>query len=377
PRDERERKLAEIWQRALGVPRVGRSDDFFDLGGHSLLAVKISNEVERAFGLRLPLATLFECPTLEAFAARLSALGGNGDGGAAPPWTTLVPIQPSGSLPPLFCVAGLGGNPMNLFHLADALGSEQPFFGLQMRGVDGGLTPHRSVRAMAEEFTADIRTQQAHGPYYLAGYSFGGLVALEMASMLREAGETVGLVVLFDTMNPLNPSWTLRERVGQHLANLRERGVAYFANRLLARAQAELVRGRRKLYAQLARVRHFEYRNEAVWEAAEEAMARYTPSVYAGDVLLLQADWRLTAGDGIGLRPHESNGWGELLPALQIVGIPSSHVDVVSEQASPLAAAALTRALEKVRERSANGRAPPASTPPAPAPISDGFVRVA
>jgi thioesterase domain-containing protein len=266
---------------------------------------------------------------------------------------------------------------MNLLHLASALGSEQPFFGLQMRGVDGALTPHRTVRAMAEEFMADVRAQQGHGPYYLGGYSFGGLVALEMASLLREAGEPIGLVVLFDTMNPLNPSWTIRERLGAHVANLRERGVAYFANRLVARAQAELVRSRRKLYARLAKVRQFEYRNEAVWDAAEEAMAVYVPRVYAGDVLLLQADWRLTAGDGIGFRPHESNGWGELLPALQIVQIPTSHVDVVSEQASPLAAAALTQALASARERSANGRAPPASSPPDAAADSDGLVRVA
>ena len=244
PRGERERKLAEIWQAALGVERVGRTDSFFDLGGHSLLAVKIANDVERVFGARLPLATLFEYPTLEAFAQRLGVLC---EGGAAraPAWTTLVPIQPRGSSPPLYCVAGLGGNPMNLLHVAAALGNDQPFFGLQLRGVDGELPPHETVGAMAEEFLRDIRAHQPHGPYYLAGYSFGGLAALELAELLRRAGETVGLVVLLDTMNPRLPDWTFRERVHAHFENLRQRGPGYLANRLLARARAEFVRGRR------------------------------------------------------------------------------------------------------------------------------------
>ncbi len=378
PRGDRERKLSEIWEQALGVPRVGRTDSFFDLGGHSLLAVKISNDVEKSFGVRLPLATLFEHPTLETFAERLGKLC-DGDGSVAPPWTTLVPIQPKGSLPPLFCVAGVGGNPMNLFHLAVALGNDQPFWGLQLRGVDGQQLPHRSVEAMAEEMLGDIRTLQPHGPYYLAGYSFGGLAALEMAQRLRDVGESVGLVVLFDTMNPELPAWTWRQRFQGHLANLRERGPGYFANRVWARARAELIRRRRTFYAQIARFNHFEYRNEAVWVASEKAMACYQPRVYQGDVLLLQADWRLNDfGGGIGVRPHESNGWGELLPALQIIEVPTSHEDVVSELASPLAAAALAQALSHARERAGHGRAPPASTPP-PAPDANThhLVRVA
>jgi amino acid adenylation domain-containing protein len=347
PRDARERKLCEIWARALGAEQIGRSDDFFERGGHSLLAVKLSNEVERAFGVKLPLATLFECPTVEAFAARLSALATSLDGDAG--WTTVVPIQPNGARPPFFCVAGVGGNPMNLRYLAAELGRDQPFYGLQMRGVDGQRAPHDSVEAMAEEFLVDLRAVQPRGPYFLGGYSFGGLAALEVAHRLRALGESVGLVVLFDTMNPSVPGWTLKERASAHLSNLRERGPSYFADRVLARLRAAVVRRSRNLRAQLARIDQFVYRNEAVWVASERAMASYQPKPYDGRVLLLQADSRLTAGDGIGLRPHETNGWGELLPQIEIVGIPSSHEDVVSEQAAPLAAEAITQTLAAAR----------------------------
>ncbi len=125
----------------------------------------------RSFGVRLPLATLFECPTVESFARRLAELGQRGPDTPPERWSTLVRIQPRGSLPPFFCVAGVGGNPMNLRHLAAALGNDQPFYGLQFRGVDGKQVPHRRIRDMAQEFLADVKRVQPEGPYFLGGYS--------------------------------------------------------------------------------------------------------------------------------------------------------------------------------------------------------------
>ncbi len=381
PRDADQRRVCAIWQRALGVTSVGLLDNFFELGGHSLLAVKISNEVEKEFGVRLPLATLFECPTVETFAQRLSLLRAAGAQHHAAHWTTLVPIQPRGTLPPFFCVAGVGGNPMNLRNVAEAMGQAQPFYGLQLRGVDGIGTPHRAVRAMADEFLGDLRKVQAQGPYYLGGYSFGGLVAYEMAQLLRAAGEQVALVVLFDTMNPALPGWTFTERLLAHLSNLRERGPAYFANRLLARLRAEIVRHQRKLFATLARFSPFQFRNDAVWVAAEEAMYSYTPVAYAGDVLLVQADARLTAGDGLGVRPHESNGWRELIGGrFEIAPVSSSHDDVVSGPVALVTARAVNQALAAARDR--YGDSSPASSPQEPGrekaqPESNPFEEVA
>ncbi len=357
PRDELERRLCEIWEDALGVNRVGLRDSFFDLGGHSVVAVKLSNEVYRSFGVRLPLATLFECPTVETFARRLAKLAQRSPDGADPErWSTLVKIQPRGTLPPFFCVAGVGGNPMNLRHLAAALGSEQPFYGLQFRGVDGKHVPHRRIRDMAQEFLADVKRVQPEGPYYLGGYSAGGLAAYVMARLLHDVGERVGLVVFFDTLNPIMQPWSLRERLEAHVDNLRRRGVAYLPNRVVSRLREEVSGLSRSVRARLATHYPFAFRHDAVWAAAEEAIREYRPEPAPFDVLLVRADPGLSAGDGIGYRPHESNGWrGFVTGELEIVELACSHSDVVGPQAASLAAAALKRALTAARAKQLRG----------------------
>ncbi len=115
---------------------------------------------------------------------------------------------------------------MNLRHLAAELGDEQPFYGLQYRGADGQLPPHRRMRDMAEEFLRDIRSVQPRGPYYLGGYSAGGLAAYEMAQLLQQSGESVGLVILFDTMNPRLPPGTSPNALGVTSRTFAEKGSA-------------------------------------------------------------------------------------------------------------------------------------------------------
>src|SRR5690606_31297857 len=277
PRDALERELADIWARALNVPRVGLTDNFFDLGGHSLLAVRIFNEINQSRGLKLPLAALFECPTLGALAMRIRELQAAPTTAQAVRWTTLVPIEPSGTHPPIFCVAGIGGNPMNARHLAKALGKDQPFYGLQHRGVDGQLPPHRRIEDMAAEFLEHVREIQPRGPHYLTGYSAGGLAAYELAQRLVALGESVPLLVLFDTVNPTLPSWSLRERVAAHVENARRYGIDYFRARLISRFDLELSRVRKFVRAKMARHHRFEYRHEAVEVAFLEAIEHYVP----------------------------------------------------------------------------------------------------
>jgi amino acid adenylation domain-containing protein len=378
PRTELERRLCEIWSDALGASRVGIRDDFFDLGGHSIVAVKLSNEVYRCFGVRLPLATLFECPTVESFARRLEELGRQGPEVAAPArWSTLVKIKPRGSLPPFFCVAGVGGNPMNLRHLAAELGDDQPFYGLQFRGVDGQHVPHRRIEDMAEEFLADVRRVQSSGPYYLGGYSAGGLAAYEMARLLQARGERVGLVVLFDTLNPTLPAWSLRERFDAHMANFRRRGVAYVPARVLARLREEVTGLSRAVRARLATHYPFAFRHDAVWTAAEEAIRAYRPEPAPFDVLLIRADPALSAGGGIGYRPHESNGWrGVVTGELEIVELACSHSDLVGAHAAALAGRALERSLAAARERQARASLDRRSTPVPRSDYPAGAVRL-
>ncbi|HYO16637.1 MAG TPA: non-ribosomal peptide synthase/polyketide synthase [Thermoanaerobaculia bacterium] len=194
PRDTLELRLARIWEELLGVERVGVRDSFFELGGHSLLAVRLMARIARLAGRELPLSTLFQAPTVEQMARLLRA------GEPSTPWTPLVPLREAeaGSRTPFFCVHPIGGSVFCYRDLAGRLGADQPFYGLQARGLSNGDAPHCGVSEMAAEYLAAIRTVQPHGPYLLGGWSFGALVALEMARQLEEKGERVGLLALID-----------------------------------------------------------------------------------------------------------------------------------------------------------------------------------
>jgi thioesterase domain-containing protein/acyl carrier protein len=206
PRDSVEAQLVAIWESALGMQPIGVTDDFFQIGGHSLLAVRIFTEIERTLGKNLPLATLFQMPTIEKLAAALRQKGWK------PTWQPIVAIQSSGSRPPFFAVHGGFGAVLFYSHLARCLGAEQPLYGLQAQGLDGGPIEHTSVEAMATYYLEEMRSVQPHGPYYFGGYSFGGFVAFEMAQQLRAAGEQVALVALFDSYNQ-GRRYSLAERI--------------------------------------------------------------------------------------------------------------------------------------------------------------------
>jgi amino acid adenylation domain-containing protein len=196
PQDKLEQQLTRIWEKVLCIPVVGIKDNFFDLGGHSLLAVRLFAEIEQIFGKKLPLATLFQAATVEDLAKVIRQEEW------LAPWESLVAIQPNGSKPPLFCIQGVGGNILIYRDLAGYLGSEQPVYGLQARGMDGTIAPDTRVEDMAAHYILQIKTIQPDGPYYLAGLSGGGYIALEMAQQLRQQGQTVSLLAMFDTHGP-------------------------------------------------------------------------------------------------------------------------------------------------------------------------------
>ena len=193
PRDSLEHRLATIWRDVLGLPIVGVTDSFFDLGGHSLLAVRLLARIQRELGRRLPLTTLFANQTIAALAAVLRADAAHADDDC------LVALQPAGARPPLFFIPGGAGSALYLYHLAHHLGRDQPLFGLQPRGIDGVAAPHATIEETAAYFLPRIRAAQPRGPYYLAGHSFGGKVALELAQLLLRAGERIGALAIFDT----------------------------------------------------------------------------------------------------------------------------------------------------------------------------------
>ncbi|MHC5741521.1 MAG: non-ribosomal peptide synthetase [Nostoc sp.] len=197
PRTPTESTLAKIWAEVLNIERVGIYDNFFDLGGDSLLTVRLMKQIHKHFKRELPLSTLFLNPTIESLATSLSSQGDS------LPWSPLVPIQPAGSSPAFFCVHPIFGVVFPYYELAQNLGKNQPFYGLQPIGLDGESSPLTRIEDMAAHYIEALRRVQPKGPYFLGGWSFGGWVAFEMAQQLQKSGEEVALLAVLDTLAPI------------------------------------------------------------------------------------------------------------------------------------------------------------------------------
>ncbi|MBE9120013.1 amino acid adenylation domain-containing protein [Tychonema sp. LEGE 07199] len=197
PRTPTESTLAQIWSKILNTEPVGIGDNFFDLGGDSLLAIRLINEINQQFERELPLSALFLNPTIEGLADSLSSETNSLE------WSPLVAIKPRGKNPPFFCVHPIFGVVFPYVELAFQLGENQPFYGLQPKGIDGESSPLTRIEEMAADYIAALRTVQPKGPYFLGGWSFGGLVAFEMAQQLLAAGDEVALLAVLDTLAPI------------------------------------------------------------------------------------------------------------------------------------------------------------------------------
>src|SRR6185312_13465908 len=197
PRDSLEMQLAALWEEVLDTRPIGIKQNFFDLGGHSLLAVKLMARIQQSFGAKISLSAILRAPTIEQLA---NVMRHNLRPASR---SSLVPMQPSGSQLPFFCVPGAGGNTMYLYNLSRQLGPDQPFYGLQGVGLDGEATPHTRVEEMATHYLTAIQSVQPHGPYCLGGHSLGGWVAFEMAQRLEQMGEEVAMLAILDTPAPI------------------------------------------------------------------------------------------------------------------------------------------------------------------------------
>ncbi|PWT77348.1 MAG: non-ribosomal peptide synthetase [Bacteroidetes bacterium] len=192
PLTEGQALVASVWAEALGLEQVSIDDDFFELGGHSLIAIKVMKKLEEKTGQRLPITALFEAPTVEKLSLMLHL------DKKAISWKSLVPIKPNGSKPPLYIVHGSGLTVLIFSALAKGMDPDQPVFGLQARGLNGE-DPLDTIEDIASCYISEILDQNPDGPYCLAGYSLGGIVAFEMAKQLTAMGKEISMLAIFDT----------------------------------------------------------------------------------------------------------------------------------------------------------------------------------
>ncbi|MCY7338183.1 MAG: AMP-binding protein, partial [Chamaesiphon sp.] len=206
PRNPLEQQLAEIWAKVLKLERVGIDDNFFALGGHSLLAVILFAEISKTLGHSLCLTLLFQVQTIAEMAAIIESSASSDDDRSDPHrgWKSLVQIKQGHSTqPPLFMIHDMSGSVMYYRQLANHLSSDRSCYVIQPQGLDGKEAPISSVSEMAANYIREIQKVQSTGPYYLVGYSFGGIIAFEIARQLHTQKQEIGLLAILDSQSPL------------------------------------------------------------------------------------------------------------------------------------------------------------------------------
>ena len=349
-------ELAAIWSELLGIAQVGAADSFFDLGGHSLIAVRMFGQVRKKFGADLPISTLFEAPTIAelsalieertgpreiASAENVRALPGaarSGDG--RPKRRFIVDMGGRGDGTPFFMVAGMFGNVMNLRQLAQRLGGDRRFYGIQARGLLGDDVPHDNFPEAARDYIAELREVQPEGPYLLGGFSGGGLTAYEMARQLREAGQEVAMLVMLDTPLPLREPVSRQDRLMIRVGELREGGPGFAWKWLRDRVAYEFQRRSKAkaVEAEVAAEATGAFHDLAIEAAFYAALPTLKLSVWDGPVAMfrppLDKRWKATGGRWINSgRDYvvADNGWTPWMPKLQVIEVPGDHDSMVLE----------------------------------------------
>ncbi|MGH1543067.1 MAG: thioesterase domain-containing protein, partial [Arenicella sp.] len=202
PRTGLEMQLLSVWADVTGVENCGITDDFFDLGGHSMTVMKLVDSIHKRLQKTVPMATVFQCPTVEKMADWMVSEGQNQD-------AILLPFSPVLSKheqnQPIFAYPPLTGMPLCYYELSVALNTvgntveqRQPFYGLQAPGINDNAKPLNSIELMAQRYLEELTRVSPQGPYRLMGWSLGGMVAFETARMLVDAGYVVEQLVLVD-----------------------------------------------------------------------------------------------------------------------------------------------------------------------------------
>jgi thioesterase domain-containing protein/NAD(P)-dependent dehydrogenase (short-subunit alcohol dehydrogenase family)/acyl carrier protein len=327
-----ENQLCNWWQEFLGVDRVQLDDDFFDLGGHSLIGVQLLSEIKKNYGLDPGLSILFEARTVRQQAEYIRGAA-TSEGDKSLEWSPLVPIQPKGNMPPLFVISGLGGNVIKFQNLSVQLGENQPMYGLLPRGMDGKGSFHTRVEEIAADYVSAIRSTQPEGPYHLVGYSFGGIVAFEVAQQILAMGGSVALLGFFDTIE-----WHYLTNVNSSLsAGARLKSLYSLFRRTLFEEKG-LTYLRKGLSSRLSRVRKEPAEPDTSSGASQlelieqinaSAARNYKPTAYPGKLTLFRSTKRVG---------HEGNdellGWGELARGgVELHHVNSTHFDILREPA--------------------------------------------
>jgi thioesterase domain-containing protein len=297
--------LTEIWQQKLKLPRIGAQQDFFELGGDCDSAVEVFKEINKALGRDLPAVMIFQAPTIASLASLLTQ-----------PWQCppILMMNSGTENPPIFFAHGLGKDAMQLLPLVRHIDLKNKIYATQARGIDGLEPPLEAIEDMADFFLPAIRAIQPQGPYFLIGYSFGGLVMLEMAQRLHLQGQKVGLLTMLDSY--------------PHRTHLRPaQRVSLFIQ--LAKRRIHSLTGKFRM-AEDRRGGDNNENNSAVnliqqriHQGELQALRGYQPTFYPGKLNFVQAEIPTY------FPRNARKVWANLVADLELETAPGNHMDMV------------------------------------------------
>lgn len=327
--DEMQFALTGWWQKLLGIDLLGLDDDFFELGGDSIIAVHLFKKIKTHYNLDLGLSTIFEARTIRRLADVL--LRSSRESQARPKNSrALVPIQPKGIHRPIYVISGLLGNVIKFHSLAFYLGQDQPMYGLLPRGLDGKEPYLTSIEEMAAYYVGEIRRAQPEGPYRLLGYSFGGIVAFEVAQQIVAQGGSVDLLGLLDTIE-----WHYLVKL-QMTAPVTSRYTAYKAhleslfegkNRFQELKQLLAKRFSRVIYRIFRAIgRPLPQNVGTIADINAFAAGNYHPRPYPGKLAIFRSTIREASEEN-----DQYLGWKGLAAGIEVLPVPSDHFNILQE----------------------------------------------
>ena len=343
-RNPTELEVAKIWEELLNISPIDVHADFLALGGRSIIAVQLLVLLEERLNTKLTFLEFIEEPTISAIAKRIS------QGPALPTWRALIPIQPQGNRPPLFCVNAGGEHVLFLRALSQHLGVNQPLFGLQSVGLDDECPPMTSFAEIAALNVKEIREAQPHGPYHLVGHCLGSRVGLEMVHLLRSQGETIGLYLVLDTSPPaLSPKTPkpsrLKVGVSNHTKNLASGkwiraliGLKRYTERRMRFLAKDL--GRKKIRRFGSPMEKRALTKTIVQETCEKIETTYVAQPYHGKIHFIRASDHLS----------EDIDWRDIAAEIETTNLPIRHRHMFLEPDVQHVARTIAEIMERITQ---------------------------
>ena len=326
--------LTPIWQRVLQRSTVGVDDDFFDLGGNGALAGRLFAEVAQACGLSLRPTTICQAPTIGALADLLL------DTLQARTLTPLTLLKPGTEKPLVFITHGIAGSVIDSVPLARRLQLSQPIYGMQAKGTDDGEAPFERIEDMAQCYLDAMKALQPDGPYFLIGYSLGGLVMLEMAQRLSANGDKVSLLAMLDSY-PHSRYLSAGQRVSLFM-----RRAARLGKLPKGEAISRVIRqAGRKSPSPIGEPVTADVLRSV--ESANRALSRYRPRFYRGKIEFIGAETATNFPE------NPKAIWAKLASDFEYATVPGDHLGMVTTHVDSLALALSRRLKAALRQECA------------------------